>query len=175
MRRTNIIRGKPIYIFKHRQYVYQPDKTVIKVMKHDEVENITFVYCIKPTLIPEFIMTIILIIFAVFNVLLNVNTEIVHYNNKAIYYDGLLYINMESESNNYYEICYDLLDSDYNGITGGVLKPGDLVTTISIPEPMDYYVLTFSYDTLLGTKTKSVMITVLNKDEKSVNGVYENE
>ena len=175
MKRTNIIRGKPIYIHKRRQYVYQPEKTIIRVMKHDAVENITFVYCVKPTLIPEFIMTIILVVFAVFNILLNVNTEIIHYNKEAIYHDGLLYLNIKSESNNYYEIGYDLLDSSGNGVIGGILEPGDLVTTVAISSPESSYTLMFSYETLLGLKKKTVNVTVMNKDEKSVNGVYENE
>lgn len=175
MEKTRIIKGKPIYIHKCSQYVYQPDKTIIRVMKYDSDKKVTFIYCVRPTLIPELIMTCILILFALFNILVNMKTEVVHYNEEAVYYNGLLYLNMKSEDTNYYEIGYGLLDSSGNNITGGTLKPGDLVTIVPISNTENYYTMEFKYNTLLGEKRKVVKITVLNKDEKSVDGVYENE
>lgn len=175
MKRTSFIKGKPMYIYKRRRYVYQPEKTTVRVMKYDEEDNTTYVYCVKTTLIPEFIITSMLVLLTIFNLLLNMRPEVIYYNTEVIYHNELLYLNLKSEDTNSYLINYSLYDLNKNAVSGGILYPGDLVTTIKMKEPEEYYILNFKYNTLLGEKNKTVYITVLNKDAKSVNGVDEHE
>lgn len=169
MKTTNVIRGKPIYMYRGKQYVYPPDKTFIKKLKYDEESGTTYVYMFKPTLIPEFLLVWIMISLVMVNILMiHVDSEKIYYNDYTVYYNGLLYLNLTSDSENNYEMDYSLLDSSSNVIAGGRIKPGESVITIPVSNPQDSYTILLRYHTLLSDKKKQFDIAVVNKDVKSM-------
>ena len=171
MKRTNVIRGKPIYKYRKSQYVYQPDNTSIRKMKFDEENNTTYVYCFKPTVLPELFLISIMILLVIVNVFWLHNQNIkIYYNEYTTYFNGTLYLNLTSDKSNNYEVNYSLLDSSGNDIAGGILYPGDSIITININNPEEEYIVRLKYRTLLTEREIPLKIIVDNKDVKSIEG-----
>lgn len=171
MRVTNVIRGKPVYVYKRRQYVYQPDKTFIRKMRYDSDSNTTYVYCNRITVVPELLLISMMVLLVLFNILwLHNQSMLIKYNEYTTYFNGTLYINLTSDESNYYEVNYNLIDPSGNSVAGGTLAPGDSVITLNIPNPEKEYIIRLRYKTLLTEREVPLKIIVVNKDVKSIEG-----
>ena len=165
MVKTKIIKGRPIYVYRRRNYMDKPDKAIVSKMKYDEVENVTKIYCKKPKVIIEFLCTLIILLCVYLNLMYINNSEIVvHYNNIATYYNGKLYLNLYSEEDNIRQVHYSVKD-DSKVIAKGVLMPGDVLISVPIKEVSDTYEITFEYYGLLKTITKKESINVIDRSK----------
>lgn len=165
MVKTKIIKGRPIYVYRKRNYMDKPDNTVVSKMMYDEVENITRIYCKKPKAIIEFICALIILLCVYLNLMYINNSEIiVHYNNIATYYNGKLYLNLYSEECNIRQVHYSVKD-DSKVIVEGVLMPGDVLISIPIKEVSDAYEIIFEYYGLLKVITKNESINVIDRSK----------
>lgn len=169
MKTTRVVKGKPLYLYRRRQYIYQPEKTYTSIMRYDEESNTTYIYCYKTTIIPEVVLVSILVSLVFINLFILHGEKVsIYYNNYTTYYNGTLYINLTSDAKNNYEVNYDLIDSGGNIVAGGNLSPGDSVITIPVYEPDTEYIIRLHYKTLLTERESSLKIYVDNKDGKSI-------
>lgn len=164
MNKVKIIRGRPIYIYKRTNYMYKPDKTIVYKMLYNSDDNITYVYCKKPSILLEVICILICLccVFVNRQYLHGLSVDI-HYNNIATYYNGCLYLNLMSGETNNIIVHYELKDNSET-IAEGYLNPGDLIISVPINNICDRYTLVVSYKILFYEKEETSNIIVLNRD-----------
>lgn len=162
MIRTDIIKGKPIYIYKGKTYLYKPEKTKIVKMLYDDTNSITQVYVKKVRVWYEVICCILLVLCAITSQYFKNDSVVVDCNPYAIYYNGSLYLNLYNESNTTVQCT---LTQKGEEIWVDEVEPGGEVILIPMSLSHDKLELTVSYTFLGKTFQESSIITVDNKDE----------
>lgn len=123
--RVNIIQGKPIYIYKGKQYIDKPEKTVIRKMYWNKDVNVTFVKCVKKS--KKFEAMCVLVILTCTALSLFTPTsgrEFLYYSRVVDYYDGNYYMNVENSEASLYGITCVVLSGDEE-ISRSYLMPGE--------------------------------------------------
>lgn len=152
-----------MYSYKGINYLEQPDKTIVTKMLYNETDNVTTVYCKKPGIKIEFLASVIMLCCIFLNVTYLHDTKVtVLYSSIATYYKGNLYINLKN-NNESVELLYTLTDNG-NEVASGFVEPNETVIAIPISNVSERYTLSVSYKTLLGYKSDSVTVTIVNRD-----------
>lgn len=163
--KEQIIRGRPLYLYKGRQYLDMPPGCVIKRIEYEDNSNKCLVYCKKPAIIVELLCLCIIIGCVIVNILYLHHAEYnVYYNSLTIHYDDKLYLNLHNDENNLSSVTVDLVGGN-EVINSFVLNPGD--TLVSIPMPskdvLTEYELVITYNSILVPIARTVTVTVLKK------------
>jgi hypothetical protein len=161
--KNKVIKGRPDYIYKGTHYLDLPEKTYVKKMVYDEDSYTTKCYCAKHTIIPEILIVLVIGICIYLNGFIIQKTKIdLYYNSISTYYNGELYLNLQSDESNYFTINYYLT---YNSevVYSGVLNPGDLVISVPVSNVQDTYQLKLVYKTFITKHEEVVSINVLDR------------
>lgn len=159
--RTESIKGAPIYLFQGTQYVVKPEGTIIKSMKYDEDENITYVKCKKPSILGDLLCLIVIIMCMLVNWYCLTQYQLsVDYNSICTYFDGRLYVNLANNSTT--SITYELVGTD-GIVQHDVLKPGEKVYIVGVENVESEYELVFRSMMLFIVYEESVTIHVTDR------------
>lgn len=163
MKKVNVIKGKPIYVLKGSQYVDKPDKTRVVKMLYSEDEGITYIHLKKIRHLYEIVCFAILILIVVYNRVVTHNANVVvRYNSLVNYYDGYLYLNLHAEEDNYTSVFVKI-----DNVIDDIMYPGDSIIRVPVDNPMDFYTIHFSYDTLLRQINFDVNVSVVDRSYKT--------
>lgn len=165
MIKTKVIRGRPNYVYHKRNYLEQPEKTIVGKMLYDEENNVTNIYCKRPKKLIEVLSTMIIVACVVLNVMFIHKMSIdIYYNNMATYYDDQLYLNLKSGEDNIVNIQYTLYYKG-NKVYSGIVEPGETIISIPIDNIKDDYTLKLEYYSITGIKSEDVNITVIDRSK----------
>ena len=123
--KTKYIRGKCMYKYKGTLYFDQPAKTNIKKLLYKEDDNTTFAICKRIGVKTEVVCGLIILICVALSLFYDsYDREMIYYQNNIIWYNGILYLNLENSEASKYPITCSLMFND-EVITTKVLQPGE--------------------------------------------------
>lgn len=160
MKDKKIIRGKPIYLYKHSQYLEMPEKCIIKKVVYDESTNKSTVYCGKPSIALEVVLSLIIVLCVFVNVAyLHDLKYVVKYSSLATYYNGELFVNVYNDDSNTGIIDVSI---QCDGVTVHecTLNPGEYLISVPVEAVNSEYSMVISYHTFTKTISEEVPITV---------------
>lgn len=166
MNKTKVVKGTPLYKYKGGYVMNPPKGTYIKVMYYDSTRNVTEIILKKHTLVTEIVCCLVIIMLVVVRFLDLKSIGTIYYDNTPLYNNGILYINVESDAYNFYNMKVGLYTYNNKLIDERELKPGNYWLEVKVPEPDLEFILKAETVNSIGTKKEKVtkLQTVFMKD-----------
>lgn len=160
MEKVKMVKGRPLYIHKKRQYLSKPPKTKVYKMLYNEETGMTLCYCRRDYHFIEILSILIMLCCVYINHFVIDSVIDVNFSTNADYYDGMLFINVVNNSE-VEGVKLTVLDSSDGIVYEQILNAKDTVPYIKIEEVFKTYTLKFSY----GKEEVSKVIIVTNRSE----------
>lgn len=165
MKKDTVIRGRPCYVYRGRDYLCIPDGCIIRKVVYNAEDNTSTVYCGKPPVKIEVLSVIIMIVCILLNRLYfhEVNFSF-KYNSIVNYYNGYLYLNLLNEEVSSNEVDVVLTDSNSDVILSVTLQPGESLIRIPLDSVQPTYHMSITYNTWFKELEDCVTVTVIMRD-----------
>lgn len=161
MKKVDVIKGKPIYVYKRSNYMEQPENTNITKMLYEDITNTTYVYCKNKKQVLTKVCSVIIILCVLLNVFYLHDYSIdVKYNSACNYYNGYLYVNFVNDSS--VSVAYQLLDNG-DVIAGDTLPEHSTLIYIPMDSVSSKYTVRFTYKVLFMEHSEDVTISVIDR------------